>query len=156
MNKTQPIPEIEYTAYLEGSLRLDSNANWWHEGTRFKNAKLSEFFHKAITYFKDENKFYIVVGKQRASFTYDDTALFVYSFNAMDMAFALNNSDKWPLDDCDLSTSNSKDCLYLVNRNAEGISAKFLANTYQDITQYLVNEDTFKIGGKEFKICPMP
>jgi len=72
-----PLEDTIYTAYLDDSLTLCANGKWHHEGRLISNANLSAYFHRAIFWDKTANRYWLKVGKGKASFKVEDTAQFV-------------------------------------------------------------------------------
>jgi hypothetical protein len=139
---------IEYTAYLQGSLVLDSDGFWWHEGIKFKNEKLATFFHQSIQYSCEDYEFYIVIGRQRARFTYKDTALFVFSFNSATNSFHLNNNTLLKVDDVNFIISQDSKALYVCFYYYEHLlKAKMTRACYQSIVSFISTEDTLCFNG---------
>jgi hypothetical protein len=141
--------DVDYTAYLQGSLVLDADGHWWHEGVKFKNEKLALFFHHAIQYCPDDGNFYVVIGRQRALFTYEDTALFVTAFCEKSMEFSLNNNINLSLDKIEFECDHLSNSMYInFCFNDHMLNAKLSRPCFQSIAKYVVSATEFAFSDK--------
>ena len=140
--------DVDYTAYLQGSLVLDGDGCWWHEGVKFKNEKLALFFHQSIKFSPEENEFFVVIGRQRARFTYKDTALFVFTYDDINNLFILNNNSSVKVDDVNFSTAKNTHALYITFPYSNyTITAKISKSCYQSLVEYITSDNTFCFHG---------
>lgn len=73
----KPPPDGYYTAFLKGSLKLDSFGMWHHDERPFLNDKLAALFHRSIVWDQESSRYLLQIGRQRAEFDVEDTAWFV-------------------------------------------------------------------------------
>lgn len=81
---------------------LDERGYWRNEGGRFKNKKIIDYFHRAIS--KDKNGYFVIQDKggviEKVYFPYEDTALFVFNVHFGshgDVTLTLNTGQEMPL-----------------------------------------------------------
>lgn len=140
-----------YTAYLDESLCLAKNGNWYHRGQEFSNQRLAELFHRSISWNEQEGKFFLLIGRERATFKIEDTAYFVRALNDLvdGWTLTLNNGleEKFAPNRLSLSPDGAL-CVTLLS----GQRARFLSSAYQTFVSHLVSSQEFEMNGKRYKI----
>lgn len=140
-----------YTAYLDGSLKLDKFGQWWHQGRPFQNNKLSIFFHRSIIWEPSDARYMLQIGQQRATFTCEDTAYFVMRL--------LDQQSPWRIELNDQSTENlaarslsigAENQFYCLVKEGQH-RARFAREAYQALLSYIVDESSLRIDGALIK-----
>lgn len=93
---------------------LDGQGYWRNEHGRFRNKKIIDYFHRAIS--RDENGYFVIQDKggviEKVYFPYEDTPLFVFDVRfGADVTLVLNTGKEIPLTPERLFIKN--DSLYL-------------------------------------------
>ncbi len=102
--------------------RLDAQGYWRNDEGRFRNKKIIDYFHHAIS--KDDDGYFVSQDKggviEKVYFPYDDTALFVFDiiFDP-EIVLTLNTGQTIPLDPDQLFIQN--DNLYVQTQGDERI-----------------------------------
>ncbi len=143
--------EIRYTAYLEGSLKLSKYGEWWHNGVQFQNQRLAELFHRSIVWDEEEQKYFVRIGPQRASFTCEDTAYFVVALDVTKSPWQILLADGSTevLDPSSLRCGK-EDQIYCQVKHT--YRARFKRAAYQVLLQHVRDEDTLLIDDKEVRL----
>lgn len=154
--------EIQYTAYLEGSLRLSAEGLWHHNGTPFTNQRVSDLLSRAIEWDEQLQQFFIRLGPQRASFTLDDTPLFVTCLDerCSPWMLTLSNGATQPLVPQSLRVGAAAQlyCLVSIRSYPSGrlmeTWARFTRPVHQQLLEHAVDEQTFLIDGVRVPLTP--
>lgn len=121
--------------------RLDAQGYWRNDEGRFKNKKIIDYFHHAIS--KDDGGYFVSQDKggviEKIYFPYDDTALFVFDIMFdPEIVLTLNTGQTIPLDPGRLFIQN--DHLYV--RTADNERIKFSERTLVKISGKLEESGT--------------
>lgn len=143
--------EATYTALLKGSLKLDKNGNWWHEGRQFENQKLSQLFHRSIIWDENCKEYFVQIGKQRATFDIEDCAFFVVAIDDSKIPWKLTllNNSCQPLipSTLELGANNQ-----IYTRTLNGQRAKFLRSAHQVLLRHTLDGEHLKIAGETIRL----
>lgn len=71
--------EIDYTAYLSGSLLLNRRGTWLHDGSPFTNSKVATLFSQSVVWDSTLGDYVVRIGRQQATFSYSVTPYLVIS-----------------------------------------------------------------------------
>lgn len=136
-----------YTAYLDGSLKLDRFGQWWHQGRPFLNVKLSEFFHRSIIWDNELQRYLLQIGAQRATFNCEDTAYFVRQLLDQQCPWQIKLNDQ----SCETFDAGSlklgaENQIYCLVKDAKH-RARFSREAYQALLPHVIDEFTLNIEG---------
>lgn len=147
--------EIKYTAYLEGSLRLDAEGRWYHNGAPFRNSRVAELFSRSVSWDSSVRKWFVQIGEQRAAFSCDDTALFVAEVcdQMQPPAFRLTDGALVPISEARITAGDSNQ-LYL--GLPDGQLARFGRGALQRLLHFAVDDTVVEIGGVRCVIPAYP
>lgn len=143
--------DILYTAALDGTLTLTARGTWLHEGEPFTNAKLIELFNRSIHWDDNEQRYALIIGKGRASFTVEDTAYFVTRLDDQRVPWTVFLSDGSseqlaPHTLC----SGREHQLYCTVKG--GHRARFSRAAAQILLEHAIDENAIEMGGCRFEI----
>lgn len=140
-----------YTAYLEGSLRLDAHGEWWHNGVRFQNPKVIDLFHRSIVWDASKERYVVRLGAQQATFTMADVPFFVASLLTSEHPWRVSFLDgrEEPLRPDSVSMSEGGH-FYCVRH--DGSKARFTRTAHQVLLQYAVDEHTLLLDGCKVRV----
>lgn len=144
-------PEIQYTAYLTGSLKLSKTGVWLHNNQPFTNPKVIAYFDSGVVWDEADQKYYVRLGKQQATFDVEDTAFFVVELldSAEPWQIRLQNSRVEPLDLSSLVVGK-EDQIYCKLEN--GKLARFSRNSHQALIAYAVTADQIMVNDHPYRI----
>ena len=136
-----------YTALLKGSLKLSRFGEWWHNGTPFKNQKLSELFHRSIVWSEGEKGYFVKIGNNRASFDLEDTAYFVVGLDdaVLPWRITLADGSVEPLVPATLKLGAENQVYCRVKGQH---SARFTRAAYQLLCEHALDERSLRVGGE--------
>lgn len=140
-----------YTAFLEGSLVLSKNGEWWHNGAIFKNERLSELFHQSIQFDPEHNSYVVRIGAQQATFTCEDTPFFVSQIieNGSGARVKLLDGSEEPLDLGSL-TIGAESQIYCSVKG--GHRARLTRGAHQNLSLKAVDESHVNICGQTIEL----
>ncbi len=143
--------EIAYTAYLQGSLRLDQAGTWWHNDVAFENPKVSLLFHKSIVWDVEAQDFVLRIGHERAFFTHAQQVFFVRALLDQESPsqILLYNETTEPLQVESLRLADNDQVLCQLS---SGHTAVFTRKAYQHLLTHLIDGTTFLIDGKRITL----
>ncbi|MCB0311252.1 MAG: DUF1285 domain-containing protein [Bdellovibrionales bacterium] len=143
-----------YTAYLEGELKLDKHGKWFHNGAPFQNNNLIELFNRSITWDDSQNKYFLNIGKGRASFLVEDTAYFVLELLDEEVPCQVRLSDRSQeeliLNQIEIGAENQIYC-YVKN----GHRARFSRSAHQALLKHASGPREIKLNGTVFPLIPI-
>jgi hypothetical protein len=144
-NQHNPVG-IDYTAQLQGVLRLSYEGLWFHEGKQFENQALADLFSRSIVWDASEQAYFVQIGRQRARFTYDDTAYMVRELlvEIDTTTLRLSDGSQEPLRPATLKVGPEAQFYCLVKG---GHRARFTRSAHQDLLQYAIDDDTVELNG---------
>lgn len=136
-----------YIAELTGSLRLSSEGEWFHNGVQFQNQKLSDLFSRSVVWDERAQEYFLEIGKQRATFSRDDTPYFVTAIDDGADPWMLNLSDgtREPLEPESLTVGHG-DAVYCTVHGSH--RAKLLRPAHQTLARHVVGDREVSIHGK--------
>jgi len=119
---------------------LDGEGYWRNDGGKFRNKKIIDFFHRAIT--RDQDGYYVRQERdgivEKVYFPHEDTALFVFDLIAGDpVRLVLNTGMEMPLDAGKLYVRN--DNLYI--DDAAGEPVKFTVRAMMKLSKRIEESD---------------
>ena len=144
--------ELLYTAYLDDSLCLDQFGTWLHDGKPIQHPRIVDLFHKSVAWSEKEEKYYLVIGQGRASFSLQDTPYFVSAL--------LDENNPWKIRLIDGSEeelsleslcSGADDQIYCTVKNTH--RARFLRSPHQRLLSYVVDDEHLQIGNQKVKLA---
>lgn len=141
----------QYIAQMEGSLLLTNDGVWIHNGVRFQNEKLSDLFSRSIVWDDTANRYYLEIGKQRATFSHERYVFFVKNINDSTNPWILevSNGEQIALQPDSLSVDSEGQISCSIGGKHR---ASFLRTAHQTVAPHIVGNDTISIGGQRFKI----
>lgn len=148
---SQDLKKVDYTALLKESLALSETGDWYHNGKKFTNSKLSSLFHRSIQWSEAEQDFYIYIGNNRATFDHGPIVFFISRLELDEPKYlltCLNGIEEEFLPEKIILTKNNTLNYKLDN----GHLATFRRNTYQLLAEHFVDTNLLKIGNHEYKI----
>lgn len=143
--------EVRYTAYLEGSLVLSKFGDWIHNGSPFKNERLSHLFHRSIVWDENVASYFVRIGAEQASFTIEDVPYFVTSFDSTTIPWTLTLADgaHEPLAPETLERNSTGHVYCRIRGNHR---CKFIRSAHQHLMSYAVSDTEVEIGGIRWPI----
>lgn len=146
--------DIQYTAYLKGSLKLSKHGEWWHNGNPFTNKRLSDLFSRSIVWDKSANEFFVQIGKQRATFTLEDTPFFVLSINDQHVPWKIELSDGTSeiLEPKSLVVGDESQIYCRVKGGA--FKARFSRSAHQALLGYAGDDNSLLVSGERIILKP--
>ncbi|MBX7142976.1 MAG: DUF1285 domain-containing protein [Oligoflexia bacterium] len=141
-----------YTALLKGSLKLDRNGKWWHDGKEFQNTKLAKLFHRSIEWQADRNEYLIKIGREQATFDVEDCAYFVVSIDDREIPWRLTFIDDstQALDphSLELGTDNQ-----VYTKTTAGHRAKLLRSAHQVLLRHVIDDEHLEACGVRIRLA---
>ena len=118
---------------------LDKAGFWCNEGGKFRNKKIIDYFHAAIS--KDDAGYFVSQVRddllEKVYFCYEDTALFVFDILPDEnISLVLNTGKQFPLDPNSLYTKD--DNLYVLENNEP---IKFSERAMLKLSSFIIEKD---------------
>lgn len=130
------------TVVMEQPLHLTSRGAWLHGGEPFTNDKVSDLFTRSVVFDAIVGSWWVVIGAQRAKFTFDDTPIFVTTLDDAGVA-TFSVPQFGPLSQPGFSISSSSDGVWYLSAGTLPCLARFNASLQQQLSG-LVDECDLK------------
>lgn len=156
---SMPSNSSTYTAYLQGSLCLNSEGIWIHEGTPFSNPRLSELFSRSVVWNPELASYVIKIGHQQALFTIEDVPYFADALvwegatSGVPKAVQLAGGCSYPFSLEQLRLAKNELFYLDLSVNAGRLDcARCSRSLHQILIQHCVSEHEIQFGGRRFRV----
>jgi hypothetical protein len=137
-----------------GKIKLDKNGTWYHDDAPFIHEGMAKLFHKSIIQLPD-NSYALKVDNSQVPIEVEDVVSWVTDVDVYpeksEIRLTLSNEDIVPLTSEDKLITNKDNELYVLF--SDGTRSKFLRNSFNLLTKYLVEDYSgFLISAGELKL----
>lgn len=156
LDENAPTQAPIYTAYLEGSLVLTAEGQWFHEGSPFTNERVIDLFFRSIVWDEAQARYLIRVGdQQQATFRCEDTAYFVIQIHDSPDGplISLNDGSTEPLRTDTLFLGEVGQIYCTVKGNHR---ARLSRNVHQELLEHAIDEHTISVCGRTVALHSRP
>lgn len=125
---------------------LNKHGEWVHEGIPFTNTKVSELFHRSVSWDEERRCFVVRIGLQQATFSCEDSPYFVAQVRteSSPWSIVLAGGGEEPLFPGSISIGK-EDQFYCTVRGQ--YRARFMRAAHQTLLEHAVDENTLQIDG---------